>query len=155
MNDFNKNQPSRSGNLSDDSTVSNCGIATEIKRHLFISFWLWLGVVISGFVTLGYLGWFTEIGFTCLLALWLAGCVLVLSGYIMLLRWNKMGFYILSGGCFFSMVLNIIINGFTLSIFIPIINVVILYFILHIKKNGVEYWEAMDMKRYFGKKLPY
>lgn len=147
MNDFNTNYAYGQGKLSDVSKGSNFGITAEIKRHPFVTFWLWLGVIINGFVTLGYIGWFAEIGFTWLPIMWLAGCVLILSGYIMLLRWDKMGFYILSGACVFSMVINIIISGFALSIFIPIISVAILYFILHIKKNGIEYWDAMDMKR--------
>lgn len=147
MNDFNTNDTYGQEKSSDVSKNSNLGITTEIKRHPFISFWLWLSVIINGFVTLGYIGWFAEIGFTWQPIMWLAGCTLILSGYIMLLRWDKMGFYILSGACVFSMVINIIISGFALSMFIPIISIAILYFILHIKKNGIEYWDAMDMKR--------
>ena len=147
MNDFNTNDAYGQGNLSDANRDSNCGINAEIKRHTFISFWLWLSVIINGFVTLGYIGWFAEIGFTWQPIMWLAGCAFILSGYIMLLRWNKMGFYILSGACVFSMVMNILISGFTLSIFTPIISVAILYFILHIKKDGIDYWNAMDLKR--------
>ena len=146
MNDFNTNDAYGQGKLSDAHKHHNCGITADIKRHPFVTFWLWLGVIINGFVTLGYIGWFAEIGFTWLPIMWLAGCAFILSGYIMLLRWNKMGFYILSGACVFSMVINILISGFTLSIFTPIISVAILYFILHIKKDDIEYWNAMDMK---------
>ena len=63
------------------------------------------------------------------------------------LKMGQNGFYFLSGVCVFSMVINIIISGFVFFIFIPIISVAILYFILHIKKNGIKYWDAMDMKR--------
>lgn len=86
------------------SKCSNCGANADVKRNSFVSFWLWLSVIINGFVTLGYIGWFAEIGFTWQPIMWLAGCAFILSGYIMLLRWNKMGFYILSGACVFSMV---------------------------------------------------
>ena len=147
MNDFNTNDAYGQGKLSDRSKSSNYGVTTEITRHPFISFWLWLSVIINGFVTLGYIGWYAENGFTWQPIMWLAGCAFILSGYIMLLKWDKTGFYILSLACVFSMVMNILISGFTLSIFTPIISVAILYFILHIKKDGIEYWDAMDKKR--------
>lgn len=147
MNDFNTNDAYGQGKLSNVSKDSNFGITTEIRRHPFISFWLWLSVIINGFVTLGYIGWYAEIGFTWQPIIWLAGYAFILSGYIMLLRWDKTGFYILSLACVFSMVMNILISGFTLSIFTPIISVAILYFILHIKKDGIDYWNAMDLKR--------
>ena len=146
MNDFNTNDAYGQVKLSDRSKSSNYGVTTEIKRHPFISFWLWLSVIINGFVTLGYIGWYAENGFTWLPIMCLAGCALILSGYIMLLRWDKKGFYILSGACVFSMVIHLTISGFTMSIFTPIISVAILYFILHIKRGGIEYWDAMDMK---------
>ena len=147
MNDFNTNDAYEQGKLSNVSKDSNFGITTEIRRHPFISFWFWLSVIINGFVTLGYIGWYAEIGFTWQPIMWLAGCAFILSGYIMILRWDKTGFYILSLACVFSMVMNILISGFTLSIFTPIISVAILYFILHIKKDGIDYWNAMDLKR--------
>ena len=147
MNDFNTNDAYGQGKLSNVSKDSNFGITTEIRRYPFISFWLWLSVIINGFVTLGYIGWYAEIGFTWQPIMWLAGCAFILSGYIMLLRWDKTGFYILSLACVFSMVMNILISGFTLSMFTPIISVAILYFILHIKKDGIDYWNAMDLKR--------
>lgn len=147
MNDFNTNDAYGQGKLCNVSKDSNFGITTEIKRHPFISFWLWLSVIINGFVILGYIGCYAEIGFTWQPIMWLAGCALILSGYIMLLRWDKAGFYILSLACVFSMVMNILISGFTLSMFTPIISVAILYFILHIKKDGIGYWNAMDLKR--------
>ena len=147
MNDFNTNDAYEQGKLSNVSKDSNFGITTEIRRHPFISFWFWLSVIINGFVTLGYIGWYAEIGFTWQPIMWLAGCAFILSGYIMILRWDKTGFYILSLACVFSMVMNILISGFTLSIFTPIISVAILYFILYIKKDGIDYWNAMDLKR--------
>lgn len=146
MNDFNTNDAYGQGKLSNVSKDSNFGITTEIKRHPFISFWLWLSVIINGFEILGYIGWYAEIGFTWQPIMWLAGCAFILSGFIMLLRWDKTGFYILSLECVFSVVMNILISGFILSMLTPIISVAILYFILHIKKDGIDYWNAMDLK---------
>ena len=64
----------------------------------------------------------------------------------MLIKWNKKGFYLCFGMCVVNMIINFIVNGISLSVLSPISGILILYGILQIKRDGVEYWEAMDIQ---------
>ena len=64
----------------------------------------------------------------------------------MLLKWNKKGFYLFSGMCVVNIIISLLTNGFVLDTFSPIFGIVLLYIILQIEKDGVGYWEAMEMK---------
>ena len=131
----------------------NCG-AVDVKRNSFVSFWLWLCTIINGLCTVGYFALlFSSRGLwsgtpepTWLRLIWLVGSAIVLCGYIMLLKWNKKGFYLFSGMCVVNIIISLLTNGFVLDTFSPIFGIVLLYIILQIEKDGVGYWEAMEMK---------
>lgn len=147
----------------------NCGTIAEAKsqqaenghhpagiiRHPFVSFWLWLGTVLNGICVIAYFlllfsskGLWTGTPEPMWLRLaWLFGASVAVYGYIMLLKWKRTGFYVLSAITAMNVTLSLISDGFSISAFMPIIGISVLYSILRIKKDGIEYWEAMDLKR--------
>lgn len=69
----------------------------------------------------------------------------ILIGYIMLIKWKKNGFYIVLVVGILNIITTICTVGFAVSIISSIIGLILLYGILNIKKDGVEYWLAMDL----------
>lgn len=71
------------------------------------------------------------------------GCfgVINIIGVVLLLSWKKIGFTILA----VSITIGSILSSLVMST-IPfgVVGIVVLWFILTIKKNGISYWEAMD-----------
>lgn len=132
---------------------NNCGTIEPHKRHPFITFWLWLGAIINGLLTVGYfLLLFSSKGLwtatpepTLVRLFWLVGSVGLLIGYIMLIKWKKNGFYIVLVVGILNIITTICTVGFAVSIISSIIGLILLYGILNIKKDGVEYWLAMDL----------
>lgn len=132
----------------------NCGRVAEIKRNAFVSFWLWFCVVINVLCSIGYfLLLFSSKGLwtgtpepTWLRLVWVAVSVATVLGYTLLIKWKRTGFYILAGIAFINVGVNLITSGIFISVISPVISLVVLYGILQIKKDGIEYWEAMDLK---------
>ena len=132
----------------------HCGEVAVFSRNAFISFWLWFCLVINVLCSIGYfLLLFSSIGLwtrtpepTWLKLVWLAVSVTTVVGYSLLIKWKKTGFYVLTGVAVVNLILNIITTGNIISVIFPAISFVIIYGILQIKKEGVEYWEAMDLK---------
>lgn len=85
------------------SKYSNCGEVADVKRNSFVSFWLWFCAIINGLCVIGYFALqFSSKGLWTgapepiwLRLMWLVGSVVILCGYIMLIKWNKKGFYLL------------------------------------------------------------
>lgn len=130
------------------------GISTKQKRNKFVSFWLWLGVIINVFFTIIYfLLLFSSKGLwsatpepTWLRIIWVLQSVALITGYAMLIRWKKLGFYILFAMSILSIILNLLTSEITIASFSPIVSIVLLYCVLQLKKNDVAYWDAMDME---------
>lgn len=121
-------------------------------RAGFTTFYLWLGLILNSLMGIAYFATiFTRKG------LWTAydpiytriygfvSSAILFYGYLSLLRWNKIGFYILILMSGVSLVMNSI-GGSTISFstFFPIISAMILYAVLQIRKNGSSYWEQLS-----------
>lgn len=140
--------------------MENCKISNkkELRRHGFVSFWLWMCTVISGLATIVYfLLMFSSKGLwsatpepVWLRLIWLLSSVLLLVGYILLLKWQQNGFIIIAIVQLITMAINLYLSGdsgINIITFSPIIGLAFLYFILRIKKGGVAYWDAMNIKQ--------
>lgn len=130
--------------------------ATEVyqikKRAGFTTFYLWLGLVLNSIMGIAYFATiFTRKG------LWsaydpmytriygLVSSAILFYGYLSLLRWNKIGFYILILMAGISLVMNFIGGGaISFPTFFPIISSMILYAVLQIRKNGSSCWEQLS-----------
>lgn len=121
-------------------------------RAGFTAFYLWLGIVVNSLLSLAYFATiFTQKG------LWsaydpmssriygfVASAVLVI-GYLALIKWKKIGFYILIIMGVFSLIMNLFAGGqVSFSTFFPIVSMLVLYAVLQIKKNGKSCWEQLD-----------
>lgn len=137
------------------SKCPNCGTVPELKRNGFVSFWLWFCTVVNSLCFIGYFFllfsskglWGATPEPVWLKLAWIIGSGLNVLGFVVLLKWNKTGFYLLSGICVLNIVMSIIAYGIDFSAFQSVIPLVILYAVLNIKKDALTYWEAMDMKR--------
>lgn len=113
------------------------------RRSPVITVWLWL-CVIANFANLIdlFIGSRWQV-----LPQWLSlsiavVAVAVIIGYVILLSWERSGFYLLCG----CAVANAVITGITsgiVSIIPPLVSIVILFAILQIRKHGISYWNAM------------
>lgn len=119
---------------------------TIVERNGFITFWLW--VVIVGNILMAIISFFP-------ITMWgrnypddyvipsiVSGFFGIINviGAVMLLSWRKIGFTIivlsaLVGGVFSFITVK--------SLPVGLVGVVILWFILNLKKGGVPYWDAM------------
>lgn len=130
----------------------------EAKRHGFISFWLWLCAVTNGIMSIFYL-WhlFSSKGLwsgtpepTWFRLSWLFSSLINLLGFVLLLEWRKTGFYVILGVqliglaiALFASVFANVVNTVP-SIISTIAGIAILYGILHLRHEGLTYWDAMD-----------
>ena len=79
----------------------------------------------------------------------LATFIADIAGLIMLIKWRKSGFYLIVISSIIALIPIIAFAGLS---FTPILiaqsafQLLILHAILNIKKNGIPYWKAMDMK---------
>ena len=129
----------------------------ELKRNGFISFWLWLCFIVSGLAAIGYLLlmfsskglWSATPEPVWLRLVWLFSSIVLLIGYWMLLKWKQNGFIIIMLIQLITIVLNLFLSGdvgINITFFSPIVGLILLYKILKIKKNGLSYWDAMELK---------
>ena len=129
-------------------------ISTQQERNKFVSFWLWLGTIINVFFTIVYsLLLFSSRGLwsatpepTWLRIIRFLQSIILITGYAMLIKWKKSGFYILIAMSVLSIILNLFTNEITLASFSPIVSIILLYFVLQLKKKDIAYWDAMDME---------
>lgn len=129
---------------------------TPAPRHGFITFWLWMGIV-SGFIgglvnifnpsdeyylyTSGGSIYIDESVFIiCGLISW-AGIV----GSVAMLRRKKWGFYMFLGLSAFSCFVTLFAMPFMgmISLLVGALMAWLLWAILHMKKDGVKYWDTM------------
>jgi hypothetical protein len=140
--------------------------STERKRHGFTSFWLILSLiiyVISFGNSLVSYGTVQMVGISSGMAMfgWLTSITAII-GIILVLRWKKIGFWLFVVSNIFSLLLFItamgnvsstitedisaemIVKFFnSLSIITVLINLVITWGVLHIRKNGKNTWEQL------------
>lgn len=121
---------------------------SELKqRHGCVTFWLWLVIIVNGGISVFYAITMFDaymslmsLGFGLLSIL---GVVNVL-GSILLMRWNKLGFYLFLVNTVLAIILNIAILKMEYNVIISSMFAVIVWWgILHIKQNGISAWEHM------------
>lgn len=118
------------------------------QRHGCVSFWLWLVIIVNLYSALvnsiAMFGAYTSkmsfgLGFMGIL-----GVVNILSA-ILLMRWNRLGFYMLIVSSIIALIVNIVLLGVPSVIVISsIIAIIIWWAILQIRKNGVSAWKLMS-----------
>lgn len=121
----------------------------ELKqRHGCVTFWLWLVVLVNLGIALYYSVLMFDVytsemslGFGLLGIL---GIVNVLSA-ILLLRWNKLGFYMLLVSSIIGLNVYIVLLGLlSATVLSSLFAVLIWWAILQIRKNGISAWKLMN-----------
>lgn len=113
------------------------------ERHGCVNAWLWI-IIISNLCLCCYYAIETVDGY------WGYGLLSVLTlgnvlGAILLLRWNRYGFYLLIADAIISMIVNVsVMNIDFMSCISGILGLFIWYAFLQIKKNGVSAWKLMN-----------
>lgn len=175
MSDFTKVCKSCGAQLpSDSSKCFNCGTVLEWKRHGFVSFWLWLSVIASVLGIIAYVVLGDEAATTdeYLYSLYGSGwdssynnnfwdlaeyyywhipvAILLSIGYALLINWKKIGFWTIVLAQTTSLIVGIyfMTEGLDSALLIisPIFALIVLIFILQIKRDDVSYWKAMTLK---------
>lgn len=134
---------------------SLCNDVNKLKRHGFITFWLLLCVIVNSLATIGYfLLMFSSKGLWSaipepiwLRLIWLFSSIALLIGYWMLLKWKQNGFIVIM----LTQLITILIDIFSgdsinITVLFPVVGLILLYMILRIKKNGISYWNAMEIR---------
>lgn len=126
-----------------------------LKRHWFVTFWLWLGIVANALASILYsILLFSSIGLFSstpeplwLRLIWVISCLAAIGGYLLMLQWKKIGFWIVLG----LHILNCLVwlpmmpeMGFFYTIITSLFPVVVLYAVLQLKQNGVSYWKSLQ-----------
>ena len=122
------------------------------RRHGFISFWLIFCLagrsvmLIAGIILLLqnislYEG---ETLYLMLDILLLLASAVGITGFAMLLKRKRIGFFLVIIETVTSILASAGIDGFNYTLVAPIIGVFILYAILQISTEGVPYWQTLD-----------
>lgn len=119
-------------------------------RHGFVTFWLWLGIIMNVVLALIMVSVFTTNNTLPILSLILALLIPVMDivGSILLLKWKKFGFWlkVISGVIFIAIIL-FSYKSFSESldyIIIAVISPIILLAILQIQKDGINCWKQLS-----------
>lgn len=121
----------------------------ELKqRHGCVTFWLWLVIITN----LGLALYYSVIMFDAYtsdmaLGLGLLGVIGIVNllAAILLMRWNKLGFYMMLVGSLVGYIVNIGLVGLpSTAILSTLFAVLIWWAILQIRKNGVSAWKLMN-----------
>ena len=121
----------------------------ELKqRHGCVTFWLWLVIITN----LGLALYYSVVMFDAYISdmalgfglLGILGIVNLLAA-ILLMRWNKLGFYMMLVGSLVGYIVNIGLVGLpSTAILCTLFAVLIWWAILQIRKNGVSAWKLMN-----------
>ena len=141
-----------------DSTVcKHCGqeftfetstvVDEPVERNKFITFWLWLGIIINCVSVIDDTRRLFqvnfEIPFFSTIFIYF-GYALNITGYTLLLKWRSLGFWLLCGSSVLVIAFNVIMDLGFKGIIFPVIGVLVLYGILQLEKNGESYWDNLD-----------
>lgn len=127
------------------STTPSANKKVPVLRHPFVTFWLWLLIVVDSLVCLFVLAMVLfatssltpqEIAFFSIYVVLLIEAVF---GFVLLLKRRRLGFYI---------VLSAVILGWaTCAIMLnkPAwdVSIIVLYGVLQIKRKGIRYWDTL------------
>lgn len=121
----------------------------ELKqRNGCISFWLWIAIIVNMAMVIYYaVTMFSAYSSEAALGFGLCsifGAVNVLSA-ILLLRWNKIGFYMMVVSSIMAIVVNIcVLKMEPIAMIGSLFAIVIWWAILQMKKNGVSAWSQLQ-----------
>lgn len=118
------------------------------QRHGCVTFWLWLVLLTNLGSSLFYLVAMFDMNSSNISLgyglLAIVGLVAVL-GAILLMRWNKLGFYVLLVSSLVALFVNIGLLGLpSVTVLSSLVGVFIWWAILQIRKNGISAWKLMD-----------
>lgn len=132
-----------------------CGSEITIARNAFILFFLLLWLVINGLhvidafdLLLEYI-WELTPEPIWLVIFWLLGSVVDVCGNVMLLMWNKNGFYMFFVMSILRIIVDMVNTRYSdcVTDLSPLIGIILIYCILKIKRYGISYWDAMDIRK--------
>ena len=124
-----------------------------------MAFWLWLGIIANVispiYTTITYMGivrYVDEYYVYGLIAVAIISAVLLVSGYALLLRWRRKGFWLITWTAIIVAGINIILMY---GISVPVISlittglsavfaVIILRLILMLRKDGISCWSLLS-----------
>ncbi len=129
--------------------------ANKRKRHVFITCWLIWGIFVNAYFAYLYLFNADQalMNLDNLLPTDSQRLLIVMLGimsslnilfYILLIKWNKIGFYGIVVTGLSSIVINLYIGYDLILSFFGLIGILILYSILQLKKNGVSAWQLLE-----------
>lgn len=123
-------------------------MGTDKERNGCITAWLWVGIVINlalaSYCAVTMFSAYSA-GLSWALGLGSVLCIVNILGAILLMRWNKTGFYILSASAVLSIAVNLIILGSdALELIGSVVAILIWWAILQAKKNGKSAWSQLE-----------
>ena len=139
--------------------MENSVATSSKKRNGFVTFWLWLGIIANVispiYTTITYMGivrYVDEYYVYGLIAVAIISAVLLVSGYALLLRWRRKGFWLITWTAIIVAGINIILMY---GISVPVISlittglsavfaVIILRLILMLRKDGISCWSLLS-----------
>lgn len=139
--------------------MENSVATSSKKRNGFVTFWLWLGIIANVispiYTTITYMGivrYVDEYYVYGLIAVAIISAMLLVSGYALLLRWRRKGFWLITWTAIIVAGINIILMY---GISVPVISlittglsavfaVIILRLILMLRKDGISCWSLLS-----------
>lgn len=130
------------------SFENNDSATSQKERHGCVSAWLWVALVVNALLIIFYgiamFGMDTRedaLGF----GLCSIGAAVNVLGALLLLRWNKIGFYMMAICSILAIAINIfVLNMEPVAMIGSLFAVVIWWAILQIKSNGVSAWSQLS-----------
>ena len=139
--------------------MENSVATTSKKRNGFVTFWLWLGIIANVispiYTTITYMGivqYVDEYYVYGLIAVAIISAVLLVSGYALLLRWRRKGFWLITWPAIIVAGINIILmHGISVPVislittgFSAVFAVIILRLVLMLRKDGISCWSLLS-----------
>lgn len=139
--------------------MENSVATTSKKRNGFVTFWLWLGIIANVispiYTTITYMGivqYVDEYYVYGLIAVAIISAVLLVSGYALLLRWRRKGFWLITWTAIIVTGINIILmHGISVPMislittgFSAVFAVIILRLVLMLRKDGISCWSLLS-----------
>lgn len=123
-------------------------MANDLRaRNAFLSFWLWIAIIANIIMT-GYyaVAMFNAVSGEQALGIGLCSMLGLLNilGAILLLRWNKMGFYMFVVSALMSIAINLVILKVEpVLVYSSVASIFIWWILLKLPKNGRSAWSHM------------
>lgn len=139
-------QHSNKGNKHDapKNTIAN-NVKPKHSRHIFITIWLWIIIVFGTLLFLIELfptqAWGANYPDDMITLSRLSAVMtfFIITGAVLLLFRLKRGFYLITCCAIIGALTNILLGSFPFTL----IGLLILWLVLHLKKNGIRYWDTL------------